>query len=215
MVDRRCTQCGRVFTPRREHARFCSADCRVAWNRDHLTDAVAEERALEWSLDGMHDVIERLAVHQAADAAAAFEAVGEAVWWVTIIDARLIRQYMDLYDAILAAHPQDQHPVIEGTLTGLRYVRNQLGEDHRPGHFIEPPGSATAETVTADWQWVHRPEPDLSELLAHGQPWELTRYQAYEQWLAGDSVGQVFQRAGDFLNLATSRAIASALTGLY
>ena len=216
MVDRRCTQCGRVFTPRREHARFCSADCRVAWNRDHLTDAVAEERALEWSLDGMHDVIERLAVHQAADAAAAFEAVGEAVWWVTIIDARLIRQYMDLYDAILAAHPQDQHPVIEGTLTGLRYVRNQLGEDHRPGHFIEPPGpSATAETVTADWQWVHRPEPDLTELLDHGQPWELTRYQAYEQWLAGDSVGQVFQRAGDFLNLATSRAIASALTGLY
>src|ERR1700744_1666308 len=216
MVDRSCTQCGRVFTPRREHARFCSADCRVAWNRDHLTDAVAEERALEWSLDGMHDVIERLPVHQPADAAAAFEAVGEAVWWVTIIDARLIRQYMDLYDAILAAHPQAQHPVIECTLTGLRYVRNQLGEDHRPGHFIEPPEpAATAEPVTADWQWGHRPEPDLSELLAHGQPWELTRYQAYEQWLAGDSVGQVFQRAGDFLNLATSRAIASTLTGLY
>jgi len=117
MVDRSCTQCGRVFTPRREHARFCSAGCRVAWNRDQLTDAVAEERALEWSLDGMHDVIERLAVHQPADAAAAFEAVGEAVWWVTIIDARLIRQYMDLYDAILAAHPQAQHPVIEGTLS--------------------------------------------------------------------------------------------------
>ena len=184
----------------------------MAWNRDHLTDAVAEERALEWSLAGMHDVIEWLAGHQPADEATAFEAVGEAVWWVTIIDARLIRQYMDLYDAVLAAHPQVQHPVIEGTLTGLRYVRNQLGEDHRPGRFIEPPApGAPAETVTAAWRWVQLPEPGLTELLVHGQPWELTRYQAYEQWLAGNSVGQVFQRAGDFLNLATSRATASAL----
>jgi hypothetical protein len=65
MVIRGCTQCGRAFTPRREHARFCSPGCRMAWNHDHLTDAVAEERALEWSLAGMHDVIERLAVHQA------------------------------------------------------------------------------------------------------------------------------------------------------
>jgi hypothetical protein len=213
MVDRSCTQCGRVFTPRREHARFCSAGCRVAWNRDQLTDAVADERALEWSLAGMHDVIERLALHPPADEAAAFEAVGEAVWWVTIIDARLIRQYMDLYDAILAAYPPAQRPVIEGTLTGLRYVRNQLGQDHRPGRFIEPPApTSPTETVTACWRWVHRPEPDLTELLAHGQPWELTRYRAYEQWLAGDSAGPVFQRAGDFLDLATGRAIASALT---
>jgi hypothetical protein len=213
MVDRSCTQCGRVFTPRREHARFCSAGCRVAWNRDQLTDAVAEERALEWSLAGMHDVIERLADHQPGDDAAAFEAVGEAVWWVTIIDARMIRQYMDLYDAILTAHPPAQRLVIEGTLTGLRYVRNQLGEDHRPGHFIEPPApTGPAEAVTADWRWVHRPEPDLTELLVHGQPWEMTRYRAYEQWLAVNSVGPVFQRAAGFLDRATSRASDGTLT---
>jgi hypothetical protein len=211
MVDRSCTQCGRVFTPRREHARFCSAGCRVAWNRDQLTDAVAEERALEWSLAGMHDVIEWLAVHQPADEAAAFEAVGEAVWWVTIIDARLIRQYMDTYDTILDMYPQAQRPAIEGTLAGLRYVRNQLGEDHGPGRFIELPTGPT-ETVTAGWRWVHRPEPDLTELLVHGQPWEMTRYRAYEQWLAGNRIGPAFQRAGDFLALATSRAADGALT---
>src|SRR5438874_753378 len=28
-----CEQCGTSFAPRREHARFCSARCRVAWNR--------------------------------------------------------------------------------------------------------------------------------------------------------------------------------------
>ena len=31
--SRNCEQCGVLFTPRREHARFCSARCRVAWNR--------------------------------------------------------------------------------------------------------------------------------------------------------------------------------------
>jgi hypothetical protein len=56
------------------------------------------------------------------------------------------------------------------------------------------------------------PEPDLTDLLVHGQPWEMTRYRAYEQWLAGNRIGPVFQRTGDFLALATSRAADSALT---
>ncbi len=214
MVTRGCSQCGRVFTPRREHARFCSPDCRISWNRDHLTDAVAEERALEWSLAGMSEVIERLGVHQPADQAAAFEAVGEAVWWATIIDARLIRQYMDIYDAILAAHPPAQHPVIEGTLTGLRFVRNQLSEDWPGAAFIEPPvPGGDGPAMTAAWRWAHLPEPELTDTPAHVQPWEMTRYRAYEEWLAGNAVGRVFQRTAGFLNLAGSRATAGALTG--
>jgi hypothetical protein len=213
-VARGCTQCGRVFAPRREHARFCSPGCRISWNRDHLTDAVAEERALEWSLAGMCDVIERLGVHQPADQAAAFEAVGEAVWWVTIIDARLIRQYMDIYDAILAAYPQAQHPVIEGTLTGLRFVRNQLSEDWPQAAFIEPPArGGDGAAMTAAWRWAHLPEPELAAMPAHIQPWETTRYQAYEDWLAGNTVGRVFQQAADFLNLAGGRPTAGALAG--
>ena len=215
MVDRSCTQCGRVFTPRREHARFCSADCRVAWNRDHLTDAVAEERALEWSLAGMHDVIERLAGHQPADEAAAFEAVGEAVWWATIIDARLIRLYMDIYDAVLAAHARAQQTMIEGTLAGLRFVRNQLSEDLTQTSFIEPPETGgESDALTATWRWGRPPDSDLTGLPVHVQPWEMTRYRAYEQWLAGTAVGLVFQRAADFLDLAASRAAASNLAGL-
>jgi hypothetical protein len=214
MITRGCCQCGRAFTPRREHARFCTPGCRVTWNRDHLTDAIAEERALEWSLAGMHEVIERLAVHQPADAAAAFDAIGEAVWWVTIIDARLIRQYMDVYDAILAAHPPAQHPLIEGTLAGLRFVRNQLREDWPQAAFIEAPGIAgDSVAMTAAWRWAHLPEPGLEALPSHVQPWEITRYQAYEEWLAGKAVGRVFQRAADFLNLAGGRATAGTLAG--
>ena len=214
MTNRQCAQCGTVFAPRREHARFCSPACRVGWNRDHLTDTVAEERALEWSLTGMQDVIEQLDLDQPADQAAAFGAVAEAVWWTTIIDARLIRQYMDLYDAVLDAHHPDQQAMIEGTLAGLRFVRNQMTADQLHG-FIEAPAEVSPEsTVTAAWRWVHRPEPSLAGMPGHMQPWVMTRYRAYEQWLAGARVGQVFQRAGGFLNLAASRVTADALTNL-
>src|SRR5262249_50747046 len=34
--SRSCEQCGAAFVPQREHARFCSADCRAAWNRAHM-----------------------------------------------------------------------------------------------------------------------------------------------------------------------------------
>src|SRR5579875_1580395 len=200
MTNRRCAQCGTVFTPRREHARFCSPGCRVGWNRDHLT--------------GMQDVIGQLDLDRPADPAAAFSAVAEAVWWTTIIDARLIRQYMDLYDAVLDAHQPAQQPMIEGTLAGLRFVRNQMSADEQR-RFIEPPASVNnGVAVTAAWRWAHRPEPPLSVLPAHMQPWVMTRYQAYEQWLADDSVGRVFQRAGGFLNLAASRVTADTLTQL-
>jgi hypothetical protein len=56
------------------------------------------------------------------------------------------------------------------------------------------------------------PEPDLSEQAAHVQSWELTRFQAYEQWLADMTVGRVFERAAGFLNLAAGRAVSSTLT---
>ena len=214
MTNRSCAQCGTVFAPRREHARFCSPECRVGWNRDHLTDVVAEERALEWSLTGMQDMIEQLDFDQPADQAAAFGAVAEAVWWTTIIDARLIRQYMDLYDAVLDARLPADQPMIEGTLAGLRFVRNQMSAD-QPYGFIEAPDRAgPGVAVTAAWRWAHRPEPQLAGMPARMRPWVMTRYQAYEQWLAGARVGQVFQRAGGFLNLAAGRVTASGLTSL-
>ena len=215
MVTRGCDQCGTAFKPRREHARFCSPGCRVGWNRDHLTDAAAEERALEWSLTGMQDVVEKLALDRPADHSAASGAVAEAVWWITIIDARLIRQYMDIYDAVLAARPPAQHPMIEGTLAGLRFVRNQMGEDLQQAGFIKAPTAAgDGEAVTGAWRWTRWPKPDLSLQPAHVQAWELTRFQAYEQWLAEMTVGCVFERAAGFLSLAAGRAVSSTLASL-
>ncbi len=210
---RSCAQCGTVFEARREHARFCSAECRVRWNREHLTDAIAEERALEWSLAGMRDVTERLTLcRPEEDGVVAFSAVAEAVWWVTIIDARLIRQYMDIYDAVLAAHTPAQRSMIEGTLTGLRFVRNQTSNEAIGTDFISPPGGARGQGygVPAAWHWNQIPEPALGELPDDVRSWERTRYQEYQAWLAGNIVGDVFQRATSFLNLAAVRVAAVA-----
>jgi hypothetical protein len=35
MDTRNCGECGQEFRPKREHGKFCSARCRVAWNRAH------------------------------------------------------------------------------------------------------------------------------------------------------------------------------------
>jgi hypothetical protein len=60
MADsRNCDQCGAPFTPRREHARFCSACCRAAWNRRHAGNP-ADTSALDWSITAMRDTIARL-----------------------------------------------------------------------------------------------------------------------------------------------------------
>jgi hypothetical protein len=203
-----------MFTPRREHARFCSPGCRVAWNRDHLRDAAAEDRALDWSIAGMRDVTERLSLDRPADAAAAFTAVAEAVWWVTIIDARLVRQYTDLYDDVLAAHAAVQRPVIEGTLAGLRFVRNTMSFPRERADFIRPPAYPGGDGgVLAAWTWQRMPEAALGPLPATMRPWEANRHRAYRAWLADRTVGEVFGRAAAFLNRAASKAVPSAGAG--
>ena len=102
---RKCEQCGEEFTPRREHARFCSARCRVAWNRQHVGDPPAEEGALGWTIAGMRDTTDRLLRARALDAPHGFAAISEAVWWITLVDATLVRYHPDVYDMVLAGRP--------------------------------------------------------------------------------------------------------------
>ena len=55
-----------------------------------------------------------LARRGASDRAQAFAVIGEAVWWVTIVDATLVRYYPDEYDSALAGLPGWQWWVTEG-----------------------------------------------------------------------------------------------------
>jgi hypothetical protein len=197
-----------VFTPLREHARFCSGRCRVAWNRERGGDPAVKVSALQWSISGMSDTIERLATVNAGDRPQAFALIGEAVWCVTIVDATLVRYHAEVYDAVLADQTDAEGPLIEGMLAGLRFVRNRIGDEVDLAEFIEtsPPGSGADERPVTDWTWKSVPEPALASLPPRAQSWEMTRYRAYQDQLAGHTIGEIFGRTVAFLELTAANA---------
>jgi len=205
---RDCEQCGVRFTPRREHARFCSADCRDAWNREHSASPDGGASALQWSIVAMNGTADRLPTICAADLPRGFAVIGEAVWWVTIVDATLVRHHPEPYDRVLAGATPAGRRLIEDTLSGLRFVRNRMGHYVDHVDFLDPSagGSNTADGPITSWQWRSLPEPALTGLSPRGQAWERSRYQAYQARLAGHGVGEVFGRAVEFLNRAASGA---------
>jgi hypothetical protein len=222
MADtRNCEQCGTAYEPRREHARFCSARCRVAWNRatresrEQAAYPAAEVNALQWSITAMSDTTQRLARIRAADQPRAFAVVGEAVWWVTIVDATLVRHHPDTYDAVLAARPAAERRLIEGTLAGLRFVRNRMGSQVDHVDFIRPRahGRGAGDDALTAWTWTSLPTPSMTSLPPSGRAWELRRYRAYQAFLAGTSIGDTFGRVARFLTLAAASAPEPAGVG--
>jgi hypothetical protein len=199
-----CEQCGTSFTPRREHARFCSARCRVAWNRRHASDPTAETGPLDWSLTAMRESTDRLLRASGWDRAHGFAAISEAVWWVTMVDATLVRYHPDIYGRVLAHQDAAERRRTEETFAGLRFVRNRMGYDADPADFIQPldptPGGAVPRI--AAWTWKSQHEPALSSLTPGGRDWEMSRYRAYQAQLAGRPIGETFTRAAAFLRLA-------------
>jgi hypothetical protein len=212
MTDtRKCEQCGEVFTPRREHARFCSARCRVAWNRQHIGDPPAEAGALGWTIAAMRDTADRLLRARAMDPPHGFAAISETVWWITLVDATMVRYHPDVYDGVLAARDEGERLIIEGTFGGLRFVRNWMGYHLDHSDFLQPgtrPGEAGSLPIAA-WTWRPLAAPVLGELPARGQEWEMTRYRDYQAQLAGRPVGEAFQRAVAFLLLAAEGSLTS------
>ena len=216
MADTRtCEQCGASFVPRREHARFCSPECRAAWNRQHTGDLKAGTSALQWSITAMNDTIERLSQATAWNPARALAVVGEAVWWVTIVDATLVRHHVDAYDAVIAGQAAASRQETEQTLAGLRFVRNQIGDEADLAEFI-----STGETAPdpdnghiTSWKWKPVHAPKLASLAPRGQAWEMTRYQAYQAQLAGRTIGETFARAAAFLERAVADTPAEPSPG--
>jgi hypothetical protein len=205
---RDCEQCGTTFAPRREHARFCSPGCRVAWNRQNAGDQPADASALDWSIIAMRDATERVLGRRTSGGPQAFALISEAVWWVTIVDATLVRYHHDTYNAVLAAQAEPERVMIEGTLAGLRFVRNRMGYYADPADFIQPRQSRSAGSpapITA-WTWRSLPEPALASLPPRGQEWEIARYRSYQAQLRGRTMRETFGRAAGFLRLAADAA---------
>jgi len=209
--SRNCEQCGTLFAPRREHARFCSARCRAAWNREHIGDLKAGVSALQWSITAMSDSTGRLPRVRAGDRPRAFAAIGEAVWRVTIVDATLVRHHPAAYDAVLAGQAPAERRLIEESLAGLRFVRNRIGGEADLAEFIEPgvPGPGAGKGRLTGWTWKPVPEPALASLPPRAQAWEMSRYRAYQAQLAGHTIGETFGRAAEFLKLAAANALSA------
>src|SRR5215472_15798694 len=223
--SRECARCGTAFEPKREHARFCSARCRVAWNRENWNRGYLDqpkwgtenweqgsaigtgtaENALGWATIAMRDVTERLGRVGASDHPQAFAVIGEAVWWVTIVDATLVRYHPDDYEHALSGLPDPLRRLTEGTFEGLRFVRNRMGYYADHSDFIQPRLSADGghdAPITA-WTWKWMSEPPVETLPPRGQAWEMNRYWAYQDQLAGHTLGETFDRAATFLTLAS------------
>lgn len=193
---RLCERCGTEFEPRREHARFCSADCRIAWTKEHVGDPDLAHNALDWSLSAMRESAERLARAELLESARVAVAVSEAVWWVTIVDATLVRYYPDVYDDVLAGMSPECGERTEGILEGLRYVRNQLGVRLDPAEFVQQAGSGEP----GGWTWHSLPDPPCESLSPRGLDWEMSRYRAYQSRLSDQAVAETVTIAADFLS---------------
>ena len=178
-----------------------------------MGDLNAGASALQWAITAMSDTTDRLPQVRAWDRPRAFAVIGEAVWWVTIVDATLVRHHAGAYDAAMAGQAPAQRPLVEETLAGLRFVRNQIGGKADIGEFIEPgeAGPGTGDGGITGWRWKPVPEPALASLPRRGQMWEMTRYQAYQARLAAHTIGEVFGPAAAFLKLAA--AYAPSITG--
>jgi hypothetical protein len=175
-------------------------------------DSAAGASALRWSITAMSEAAERLPRAGVWDRSRALGVIGEMVWWVTIVDATLVRYHAGAYDRVLAGRAPAERHLTEATLTGLRFVRNRIGHGADLSEFVAPgaPGPGAGQGLITDWRWKPVPRPVLTSLSPRGRAWETMRYQEYRAQLAGRTIGEIFGRATAFLELAA--ADASAVT---
>jgi hypothetical protein len=206
---RNCAQCGAQFEPRREHARFCSALCRITWNRQHASGQPTRGTPLSWSVSALEDTAERLCKAEAMNLPEALALISEAVWWVTLVDATMIRYHHDAYDRALDELDPAERKITEGTFTGLRFVRNCMGYYVDPADFIQPlRDSLGGDAPVAAWTWRQVPV-DVPGMLPQrsnsSKAWENSRYLHYRAYLEGRLVGETINRAAGYLTqLATA-----------
>jgi hypothetical protein len=173
----------------------------MAWNREHAGVPAAPAVAIEWSVTAMAEAAGRLAAASSWELPRVAAVVGETVWWVTLVDATLVRYHPAAYQKALASETVRRRKT-EGALAGLRYVRNQLGRSADPAGFVE----SASDGEYPRWRWRPLPEPQLSAFTARARQWEMSRYRAYQTRLAGRDVARTFSRCTDFLTRAAALA---------
>lgn len=197
---RNCEQCGAGFEPRREHARFCSARCRIAWNCENAGGQLTGDMPLSWSVSALEDAAERLRTAQAMNLPEALAVISEAVWWVTLVDATMVRYHHDAYDHALSGLDPDERQAIEGTLTGLRFVRNCMGYFVDPADLVQPQqDSLGGDAEVAAWTWREVPVLVSAAQPQRARTWETSRYLHYRAYLVDRPIIEIINRTTRFL----------------
>ena len=201
MADvRNCEQCGAEFEPRREHARFCSAACRVTWNRENASGQPTGDTPLTWSVSALEENVERLCKAEAMNLPEALALISEAVWWVTLVDATMVRYHHDAYDDALANLDDGERNITEGTFTGLRFARNCMGHYLDPADFIQPQqDSLGGDAPVASWTWRQVPSPVSAGCRSPPGPGKPAATCITVLYLADRPVGETIDRAAGFL----------------
>ena len=126
----------------------------------------------------MDAATERVNRIPASDLPAGFAAIGESLWWITIVDDTLKRQYPTEYKQAFKL----TFPDPKDTLDCLRSVRNRVGHEVDLVTFIEPVASRPDRgdgRITA-WAWRSVSPPKRRDDRFH---------RAYEGALAGQTSG--------------------------
>ena len=195
----------------------------MAWNRGDPRQATVSFAAFEWSVNAMTEVTRRLedSGHALGLLATAATAVSDATWWVTLVDATLVRYQPCEYDATLESLPPAEREEIEQTLAGLRSLGGLEEVDgvDVQAHLVADVAQAAQATQGArapggpTWTWSPLPAPVTRDLTPRGQEWEYSRHQAYQRWLADRPVTRAFTLAAGFLRQAAeTRSPESMLT---
>lgn len=177
-------------------------------------DPVVGFSALEWSVPAMRGATRRLTSLGRSDRTSAIAAVSDAVWAVTIVDAAMLRYHPDVYERVLAAESSADRQLIEQSMAGLRFVRNQIRDDTALAEFVGPDSAedAAGHAGARTWIWKSVTRPPLARHRPRARAWETARYRAYQARLAGHPVPEVFERAEAFL--VRTSAAATAVTDI-
>ena len=195
-----------MFAPRREHARFCSARCRVAWNRLNASESPAAGGASTGRSP-------RCGTHRPA---AAGPGLGPAARVRGDQRGGMVGHHGRRHPGALPPGrlrtvswraTQAERRAIEGTFGGLRFVRNQMGYYLDQADFIQPGRGGRAQARSRPGRGGHCPSPGSTRFGPRAGVGHV-RYREYQAWLAAQPVGETFRRAAAFLR----RAAAGCLT---
>ncbi len=160
------------------------------------SSAYGPDMALHWSMQAALAATDRVNRISSLDLPKAFAAIGEAVWWITIVNDSLKHSHKDDYATAVGLTT----PSPSETLDGMRSVRNRIGHEVDLMDFVYP--AATRESspngrITA-WAWRSVAAPNRGQRAEKQHTRDLKLHNAYEAVLAGQNVIQAFTSATGF-----------------